>query len=104
MVVMMYKSFNRSHHKVIILIYPLGLRGALLLLPLLPKPPLLPPVFCVGALDGENVLAGLSTVVEGVPDVLPARGNTARRIRLLNPLLLSRLGVVEGVRVEFALL
>lgn len=75
------------------LLYPLGFLGALLLLPELPKPPLEPPVFDVGVVDGVKVRVGLSTVVDGVPGELPVGGAITLRTKLPNELpLLLRVG------------
>ena len=64
-------------------IYPLGFLEVPLLLPVLPNPPLDPPVLELGTEpDGEKVLTGLSTVVDGVPYGLLAGGAITLRIKL----------------------
>lgn len=81
-------------------IYPLGFLGASLLLPVLPKPPLEPPVFDEGVVDGLKILTGLSTVVDGVPDGLFVGGAITLRIKLpkeLSFVLLLLLGLAVFV-------
>lgn len=64
---------------------------------MLPKPPLEPPVFELGVDDGVKVLAGLSTVVDGVPEGLPVGGAITLRTKPPNELLLLlRAGVLPA--------
>ena len=63
---------------------------------MLPNPPLEPPVFDVGVVEGVKVLAGLSTVVDGVPEGLPVGGAITLRTKPPKDelLLLLRVGVL----------